>query len=233
MRHVYVAIAGTWSRDDAIEKDSYDNLWVVPGSDFHKMMQSRGIEKAFPDDIRWWSGGVDGTTIQALNPTKKLNNKWISGGYKVYAHIRYLMISENPPDLITLLGHSHGGQVCAYALSLIRHFVFKNHPELKTKVNLITIDTPVNPSMKDYYKAALECCQGNWLHLHSKFWTRIRILGTGTLLQPWNMFRRGMPKANNYNTGQGHSTILHPENIHFWDAVDFVECIVRENVIRA
>ena len=99
---------------------------------------------------------------------------------RLYAHCRYRILTDQP-DEILMIGHSHGGQVCLYAICALNHWLFKEQPELrdKVKIKLVTIDTPRNVSMHRYYETANELLGGNWIHLFSKFFTRISYPGHG------------------------------------------------------
>ena len=211
----YVAIAGTWSRDGAAGEADW---WCRPGSPFDKKMNEKGFTRLVEDDREWWDGALEGTTIQALYPGKKVNAKWIIGGGRIYAACRYEILSDDPPETITLIGHSHGGQAAVYAVCLLNHHLPEGWQDT-TKVNLITIDTPVATSMPLYYKTATAAIDGRWLHLASKFFTKIRILGTGAMLRPWELFKRGMPSATNVNTGLGHSNLTHVDHLHWWEGI--------------
>ena len=112
---------------------------------------------------------------------------------------------------MTLILHSHAGQVGAYALDELL-------PESTFPIHVITCDMPVRADMRDVYASAAEGV-ASWTHLYSeKGWkSRMRWLGDGQLFSN----PRVLPVATrNIEIKGGHSGYLSdPRFIGQWEQV--------------
>ena len=76
-----------------------------------------------------------------------------------------------------MIAHSHGGQVLSFALETM--FRADLAEDYLFNVRVVTIDMPVRRfGMKDTYAYAAAGVSGRWIHLYSKRFTWIRIVGS-------------------------------------------------------
>ena len=110
-----------------------------------------------------------------------------------------------PDTQLTIIAHSHGGQVAAYALADLQ----VSYAAEGGRIHLVTIDMPVRK--KDMYVvyACARVAVAQWTHFYADRWTFYRLFGTGFPFGP-----RKCPHADtNVYTPYGHSGLL--EGVHY------------------
>ena len=207
----YIPVSGTWGRGKNLDPHS----WFLEGSRFDLEMESLGYERHCRPD-GYWHGGIGGLTVQRLAPWIDAREAWKEGADVLN---RYLVANASRcTDGVTLIAHSHGGQVVAIALSnFLREYQSKNGrgtASLDFPIHVVTIDMPVRvgrwTEMDADYRDALLCAT-SWTHGYSErgWGSRMRWLG--------NRFgSRTMPApARNLEIAGGHSGILSdPLHVH-------------------
>ena len=124
---------GTWGRAD--------NGWWRPGSEFWRAAESCGVTFADPDDPFEWSGRLDGVVGQ--------HSEWWLWG-------KALRREGKRWPALTVIAHSHGGQVAIYAASF--------GLPIET---LVTAGTPVRQDMLPIMHAARPQIK-RWVHLFAE-----------------------------------------------------------------
>lgn len=186
MTPIAILVAGT---------HGHKNPWWHPGSPFMQALIAAGIRPADISDPYVWCTNLDGLFGS--------NKVWEAAGsalrWYAQAKIRHYPVS--------IVAHSHGGQVAAYAAA---HGLYVD--------KLITVATPVRKDMEDVYRAA-SMNIGSWYHLHSDsdFWQVLGALRDGA----WGIHRE-MPYAdmNLMVRNVNHSEFLNPEmweKNNWWD----------------
>lgn len=154
-----------------------------------KAMTAAGIRPADVSDPYIWCTNLDGLFGS--------NKVWEAAG----AALRWYAMSKVRHYPVSIVAHSHGGQVAAYAAA--------NGLQVD---RLITVATPVRKDMEPVYKAARENIQ-SWYHLHSDsdLWQVLGGLRDGR----WGLHRT-MPYAdeNVVVNNVDHSEFLNPA---LWD----------------
>lgn len=163
----------------------YRDDWWHPAKTFVQTMNNEGIRTADATDPYVWCTKLDGIFGD--------NEVWETAGKALTWYARS-KIGHYP---ISVVAHSHGGQVAAYAAAnglLVER--------------LITVATPVRADMEDVYREATKNVAW-WRHLHSDkdFW---QVLG-GLMDGKWGIHRE-MPHAdeNIMVHGMQHGEFLHP-----------------------
>lgn len=154
MKPVAILIAGTHGFNDA---------WWHPGSEFVQTMEGELIRTADKSDPYEWDTKLDGIIGG--------NEVWETAGKALTWYAR-AKVGHYP---ISVVAHSHGGQVAAYAAA--------NGLQID---RLVTVATPVRHDMEPLYRAATKNI-GCWYHLHSDvdIW---QILG-GLFAGKWGIHR--------------------------------------------
>ena len=189
---LYIPIAGTWSR-----RYRTTGVWYRRGSPFDTQLTALGYQRVEQDrdprtlDRGYWSGDVNGLLIQTLWWRQRKHRAWREGA----AELRRLLHARRREFAggVTVVAHSHGGQVVAYALHTAR-------PEVP--ISVVTVDMPIRRDMADVYEWAVRW-SARWTHLYSgRGWaSRWRWLG--------NRFgARRLAGATNIGIPGGHSGIL-------------------------
>lgn len=164
-----VCIAGTWG------EVSTDAQWWKPGSVWIANLRAAGLDVL--DDVQPFEWATAVSLDAGHDPM------WRTAGLALlwYCH------AKAPGTPVSLVAHSHGGQVAAYALTagLIVD-------------RLVTVATPVRDDMRETWKLAL-LNVARWTHL----WTKetglpheqMQFLGSLPLSPPAFAWTRTMPLA--------------------------------------
>ena len=118
---------------------------------------------------------------------------------------------EELAEGVTIILHSHGGQVGAYALSGLAGAI-------SGPVHVVTCDMPVRSDMAQVYVSA-KSKAASWTHLHSeKGWrSYMRWLGDG---QIFSNPRELQVATRNIEVHGGHSGVLSdPLHLGQWDQI--------------
>jgi hypothetical protein len=138
-------ISGTWGRR-AGQSGSY--TWWRPPSVFLANLRNAGLALVSETDYFDWSTGLDGMGAQ--------HDVWETAGKALY----WWWVAHGRPAL-SLIGHSHGPQVVAYAL---RYSWAVGDPMVLE--HLVTVGTPVREDMQDIWNAAAPLLV-DWTHLYT------------------------------------------------------------------
>ena len=167
-----------------------DHLLVELG--YQRVDQNGDLYKP---DAGFWSGDINGLMLQRAMWWRDKHPAWKTGGETLKAFL--LKRRAEFVNGVTLILHSHAGQVGAYALvDLPGDF----------PIHVITCDMPVRADMRDVYANASKSV-ATWTHLYSeKGWkSRMRWLGDGQLFSN----PRELPVATrNIEIKGGHSEYL-------------------------
>lgn len=209
---LYIPIAGTWRTGNWYEeKSSFDHMLKNIG-------YTRVDQRPGHPDPGYWSGALGGLMFQAI--VGKSKDGWQSGGLDLARFIRQRRQQFKEAESVTIIAHSHGGQVVAFALQNLLAAPGPNH---LFNFRLVTVDMPVRTgffvritggSMRSVYTAALVAVAGRWTHLYSErqwaFWkTRARWAGARGLT------RKLKGAARNIEI-PGHSAVLHEPDSGEW-----------------
>lgn len=171
----YIPVAGTHGLKRAGE-------WVNAHSLFDQYLTSRGFTRRCAE-FGFWSTALTGTFFSPDHLA------WQFGGQQLRAFLQTV-----PYESRNIIAHSHGGQVAAYAASLL--------PAIQIR-SLITVDAPVRRDMDPVWEEARK---------HVVFHIHLYGHGVGNAVR-WlgqrGRFRRQMPWADwNIRIKGGHSGIL-------------------------
>ena len=213
---MYVPVAGTWSRSH----HDHAQAWYRVGSLFDRLLVRHGYQRVEQDgdperpDRGYWSGDVNGLLIQGVWRwvwIRARHPAWRTGGETLRQFLRVRMRELGAAGGVTIVAHSHGGQVLAYAVAaLTAHTRAALGP-----IHVITVDMPVRRDMAAPYELARQHC-ASWTHLYSQrgWQSRFRWLG--------NRFgSRTLAVADrNIEVTGGHSGVLsQPAHLPQWDAI--------------
>lgn len=182
-------IHGTWGRA---------NTWYRRGSPFVQALEAQGLE-LFHDEPFLWSGRIGGLP-EVVRPDP--SNPDETGGRLEWAnegrHLTYYAAALRPGVEVSIVAHSHGGQLAALAIA---------RGGLKVR-HLITVATPVRWDMQEFYSVIPQVIRGSWVHVYGDWWRdwaqKLGELGDGYL--GWY---RKMPSVTNLHAdGAGHSSTL-------------------------
>jgi hypothetical protein len=188
-----ILIGGTHGEDDG---------WWKPSSSFGQGLAAAGLEIADPMEPFEWSNDVDGLLVQGLFGRK--HRDWIAAGHALmwYAHYKVPPRSDGEPRRVSIVAHSHAGQVALYAayygLLIDR---------------LITVATPVRRDMAHVISGARATIRF-WAHLHGDARDWWQVLGGRTLER-----RMTLADQNVYEPA-GHTDLLNPNlwtDRRWWD----------------
>lgn len=184
-----VLIGGTWLASDD---------WWKPGSKVTKL-----LEQGCGADVRpfKWTGRLAG--VLDFTPDDP-EDPWDDGNLREWAveaqHLKLFCHDAWPDMPVSLLAHSHGGQLAALAIAyglMVRH--------------LVTVATPPRRDLAPIYARAKAERTGQWWHLYGDWWRdwmiKAGLVGDGAL--GW---RRTIEEAdrNIHVPGCGHSDLLRP-----------------------
>ena len=207
----YIPVAGSLAR----KRHDHELSWYRRDSPIDRLLATLGYQRVdqngdlYKPDAGFWSGDINGLMLQRVLWWRDKHPAWRTGGEA----LRKFLVSRLAEfvDGVTLILHSHGGQVGAYALA-----------ELPIPgaipIHVITCDMPVRSDMRDVYvRAAMSVA--TWTHLYSeKGWkSRMRWMGDGQL---FSNPRELSVATRNIEIKGGHSGYLSdPRFIGQWDQI--------------
>lgn len=174
-----VLVAGTWG--------DWEDQWWRPDSEFARMLREDGVTLLAPDDPFRWTTKLEGIVGQ--------NTEWERAGDALRWYVGEKL---GAGERVSVVGHSHGAQVIAYA----------GAGGLKID-RLITVAAPVRNDMRAVYAAARKNIW-LWVHLYGNSADLMQRLGSW-FDGSWHL-RRRMKAAdlNLRHPGVGHSELLDP-----------------------
>ena len=195
---LYIPIAGTrvpWRGRNANPHD-----WYRRSSPFDHLVADHGLVRVEQDrdpetpDRGYWSGDVGGLLLQRAWPWADAHAPWKQGARELVTFLarRWAEFGGG----VTLVAHSHGGQVVAYAVEALRY-------EEPVPVHVITVDMPVRRDMAPVYGEAQQAA-ATWTHLYSERGWRSRFRWLGNRFGP----RELTGATRNLEVAGGHSGIL-------------------------
>ena len=175
---LYIPVAGTFAR----KRHDHDLSWYRYLSPLDRAFVELGYHRVDQDgdpntpDKGFWSGDINGLMLQRAMWWRDKHPAWKTGGeaLRKFLHER----CDEFSDGVTLILHSHGGQVGAYALAGLPEFYVRG----AFPIHVITCDMPVRSDMRKVYARASENVE-SWTHLYSeKGWkSRMRWMGDGRI----------------------------------------------------
>lgn len=182
-----ITVAGTWGELPGHGK------WWDRDSDFWAMLVEGGLTSVDAIDPFMWSTDLDG-----LDNT---NAGWAAAGRALF----WYAAAKAPGIPVSVIAHSHGGQVLAYAAEA----------GLRLE-HAITVATPVRSDLGRQY-AVLAKVAKTWTHIYTdeKYGGAWQALGEWALGgTPWRV-RREMPGARNiFLPGRSHGDLV--ANANLW-----------------
>ena len=211
MTRPYIPVAGTrppWrGRHDRRD-------WYHRGSPFDCLMRRHGYQRVEQDrdpstpDRGFWSGDVGGLLVQRVWPWTDGHQPWKAGGRELVRFLFHRWTAEFAAG-VTLIGHSHGGQVIAYALEALAY------EDAIPPVRVITVDMPVRRDMQEIYAPARRVA-ATWTHLYSERGLGSKFRWLGNRFGP----RELDAATRNIEVTGGHSGILSDRrHIGQWDSI--------------
>ena len=207
----YIPVAGTFARN----RNDHAASWYRSGSPLDRLLDTLEYQRVDQNgdsakpDLGFWSGDINGLMLQRALWWRDKHPAWKTGGET----LRKFLVSRLAEfvDGVTLILHSHGGQVGAYALA-----------ELPSPgaipIHVVTCDMPVRADMREVYASA-STSVASWTHLYSEpGWKALmRKLGDGRIFSN----PRLLPVATrNIEIKGGHSGYLSdPKFIGQWHQI--------------
>lgn len=175
-----------------------NSKWWKPDSQFAEMLSEYGIPLLSNTEPFRWTGELAGIpSFLPSDPTDPLDNHrvpWAVEG----RHLVHYCHSKSPNVPVSLIMHSHGGQVGALAIA---------YGELKVH-HFITLSTPVRKDMEEMYRVARASITGKWIHVYGDWWRDI-MQKLGQVFDGHIGWRQEMPDADvNLYVPGGHSTLV-------------------------
>ena len=210
----YIPVAGTFAR----KRHDHEFSWYRCGSPLDRLLVNFGYQRVDQDsdpqkpDKGYWSGDINGLMLQRAMWWRDKHPAWKTGGEALRQFLvsRHVEFSEG----VTLILHSHAGQVGAYALKDLSPGLSR----WKFPIDVITCDMPVRSDMGSVYALASLRVR-TWTHLYSeKGWkSRMRWMGDGQLFSN----PRELPVATrNIEVTGGHSGMLSdPRYLEQWNSI--------------
>ena len=207
----YIPMAGTFARKRNDRPDS----WYRSGSPFDVQMKAHGHTRVDQDgdpetpDVGYWDGRVGGMLYQQFLPWVDHREAWHSQIEPIMAKI--IELDAAGVRELMIIAHSHAGQVLAYALAAL--------PHLCIDIFVVTMDMPVRVGrmqrMKDVYSRALRCTAVvRWTHMYSRGgWWKSRFRWLGNRLSDVTL----EGATANVPVPGGHSAVLNPPALEYWD----------------
>ena len=205
----YIPVAGTFARD----RHDHAASWYRRDSPLDRVLVNLGYQRVdqngdlYKPDAGFWSGDINGLMLQRVLFWRDKHPAWKTGGETLRTFLRSRCAEF--VDGVTIILHSHAGQVGAYALEELSFFF---------PIHVVTCDMPVRSDMREVYARASENVE-SWTHLYSeKGWkSRMRWMGDGQLFSN----PRLLPVATrNIEIQGGHSGCLSdPRFIGQWTKV--------------
>jgi hypothetical protein len=170
--------------------------WPRPGSDFSVMLKNHGVEQASTRGFGAYSGALNGVPVIFTDGMRRAD--WSAAGEAFMWHVRATVGNKK----ISVIGHSHAGQVVAYAARFGVCFD-----------QVITMATPVRKDMYSTYEI-LRARSKTWVHLHSD--SADYVQWAGSLFDGEWRTSRAMPHAhtNVQFKGAAHSDFV---TVGFWE----------------
>jgi hypothetical protein len=172
-------VSGTWGRKPA---DSGSYTWWLPPSVFTANLKNAGLELLSETDYFDWSTALDGLGAN--------HDDWQTAGKALY----WWWVANGRAPL-SLVAHSHGAQVVAYALQYGSR-ISRAYPMVLS--HLVTAGSPVRADM-DTVWAAVQDQVRDWTHLYTDETggptQGFQFLGSLPLDDGFG-FRRTMPRAD-------------------------------------
>ena len=181
---LYIPVAGSLAR----KRHDHELSWYRRYSPLDRLLATLGYQRVdqngdlYKPDVGFWSGDINGLMLQRAMFWRDKHPAWKTGGET----LRRFLLSRRDEfvDGVTLLLHSHAGQVGAYALAELPEFYGYEKDNLPSTfpIHVVTCDMPVRADMRDVYESA-STSVASWTHLYSeKGWkSRMRWLGDGQL----------------------------------------------------
>jgi pimeloyl-ACP methyl ester carboxylesterase len=169
-----------------------DEGWWKPGTSFYQAMIAAGLSPVSPVEPFQWSHDIDGTLLDYV--FGRAHRDWMAAGHALswYAHSQLPPLADGTYQRVSIIAHSHGGQVALYAA----------YYGLLVDC-LVTVGTPVRRDMQRIASQG----RGNirfWAHLYGDgrdFW---QVLGGRTLN------RRMVLADQNIHEPATHRGLLNP-----------------------
>ena len=190
-------VHGTWGRA---------NTWYRQGSLFTQGAIARGFQLFDPEPFLW-SGRIGGlpeaqSLLDPENPDESGGRlEWVNEG----RHLTYYCAALRPGLEVSIVAHSHGGQLAALAIA--RGGLKVHH--------LVTVATPVRKDMEEFYRAIPSTITGTWLHIYGDWWKdwmqKLGELGDGHV----GWYRKMPYAANIHAKGANHSSTLQDNGAWF------------------
>ena len=210
----WIPVAGSFAR----KRHGHAASWYRSGSPLDQLLGTLGCQRVDQDndplkpDKGYWSGDINGLMLQRALWWRDKHPAWKTGGEA----LRRFLVSRHVEfaNGVTLIMHSHGGQVGAYALKGMSPGLSR----WKFPIDVITCDMPVRADMGSVYALASRRVR-SWTHLYSeKGWqSRMRWLGDG---QIFSNPRELSVATRNIEVAGGHSGILSdPRYIEQWHGI--------------
>lgn len=178
-----VTVAGTWGAGYGRNGD-----WWRPGSAFVSMLAEAGVSLVDGEDPFAWSTGIDGIDGQNLT--------WQTAGRA----LKWYCEAKVRRDRVSVVAHSHGGQVVAYAAAAGARFE-----------TVITVASPVREDLDLQYQA-LRRQSRRWIHIYTDETLGVawQLLGSLGLANLGRRHIRRMPLAddNIYIPGESHGDLV-------------------------
>ena len=204
----YIPVAGSLAR----KRHDHDLSWYRRGSPLDRLLGGLGYQRVDQNgdpnkpDPGFWSGDINGLMLQRALWWRDTHPAWKTGGETLRKFIQYRRAEF--VDGVTLILHSHAGQVGAYALAELP-------APGAVPIHVITCDMPVRFDMREVYAHAATR-MASWTHLYSeKGWkSRMRWLGDGRIFSNPRTLQEA---SSNIEVAGGHSGYLSdPQFIDQW-----------------
>ena len=206
----YIPIAGTWARS----RHDHENAWYRRGSPFDHVMAGHGYERVEQDrdphrpDDGYWSGAVNGLLIQWFAWWRDRHPAWRTGAETLRAFLRGRRRELDEAGGVTIVAHSHGGQVIAYALA-----------EMHASTSVRSTSSRSTCRSDGTWTASTAGPRArchHWVHLYSERGWKSRFRWLGNRFGPRTL---DVARRNRKVTG-GHSGILDDAgHIGQWDEI--------------
>lgn len=187
-----VLVHGTWGRNDS---------WFRPGSPFVEGVRREGLELVHPTEPFFWSGRIGGfkSWVVPDDPEDALDDHGLLEWANEARHLTYYCAAMRPGEPVSVLAHSHGGQLAQIAIVA---GALKVH-------HLITVSTPPRKDLREISRLVPALIRGQWVHLYGEFW-KDWMIKLGQFLDGHLGWVRTFPEAskNVLVRGAGHSDIL-------------------------
>ena len=207
----WIPVAGTSAR----KRHDHARSWYRVGSPLDLLLCELGYQRVEQDgdpttpDRGFWSGDINGLMVQRVLWWRDSHPAWKTGGETLRRFIQSRRAEF--VDGVTLILHSHAGQVGAYALAELP-------APGSIPIHVVTCDMPVRFDMRNVYASARTSVT-SWTHLYSERGLKscMRWLGDGQLFAN----PRELPVATrNIEVRGGHSGYLSdPKFIGQWKQI--------------